>query len=59
MKAVFVHDHAFPMYRSEYYESSGFDEKFIINKHNFRQADALEYAKNGTLEQFLDKIYKE
>ena len=37
----------------------GFDEKFIINKHNFRQADALEYAKNGTLEQFLDKIYKE
>ncbi len=37
----------------------GFDEKFIINRHNFRQADALEYAKNGTLEQFLDKIYKE
>ncbi len=29
MKAVFVHDHAFPMYESEYYESSGFDEKFI------------------------------
>lgn len=37
----------------------GFNEKFIIRKHNFRQVDALEYAKNGTLEQFLDKIYKE
>ena len=37
----------------------GFDEKFIIDKHNFRQIDALKYVKNGTLEQFLDKIYKE
>ncbi len=37
----------------------GFDETFIISKHNFRQVDALEYAKNGTLEQLLDNIYKE
>ena len=32
----------------------GFDETFIISKHNFRQVDALEYAKNGILEQLLD-----
>lgn len=37
----------------------GFDEEVVIAKHNFRQADALVYAKNGTLEQFLDEIYKE
>ncbi len=32
----------------------GFDETFIISKHNFRQVDVLEYAKNGILEQLLD-----
>ena len=37
----------------------GFDEKVVITKHNFRQIDALEYAKNGTLEEMLDEIYKE
>ena len=37
----------------------GFDDEVAIAKHNFRQADALEYAKNGTLEEMLDKIYKE
>lgn len=37
----------------------GFDENAVIMKHNFRQADALKYAKNGTLEEMLDEIYKE
>lgn len=37
----------------------GFDEKVVITKHNFRQVDALEYAKNGTLEEMLEEIYKE
>ena len=37
----------------------GFDENVAIARHNFRQVDALEYAKNGTLEEMLDKIYKE
>lgn len=37
----------------------GFDDEVVITKHNFRQVDALEYAKNGTLEEMLDKIYKE
>ena len=37
----------------------GFDDNVVITKHNFRQVDALEYAKNGTLEEMLDEIYKE
>ena len=37
----------------------GFDENVAIMKHNFRQVDALGYAKNGTLEEMLDEIYKE
>lgn len=37
----------------------GFDENVAITKHNFRQVDALEYAKNGTLEEMLDEMYKE
>lgn len=37
----------------------GFDEDIAITKHNFRQVDALEYAKNGTLEKMLDEIYKD
>ena len=36
----------------------GFDENVTISKHNFRQVDALEYAKNGTLEQKLSEIYR-
>ena len=35
----------------------GFDDNVTIMEHNFRQADALEYAKQGTLEQFLDELY--
>ncbi|MBO5144850.1 MAG: DEAD/DEAH box helicase family protein [Lachnospiraceae bacterium] len=37
----------------------GFDDNVAITKHNFRQVDALEYAKNGILEEMLDEIYKE
>lgn len=37
----------------------GFDNTLIIDKHNFRQVNSLEYAKNGTLEQYLDKLYIE
>lgn len=37
----------------------GFDEEVVIAKHNFRQVDALRYAKEGTLEEMLDEIYKE
>jgi len=36
----------------------GFDENVVIKKHNFRQVDALKYAKNGTLQEMLDEIYK-
>ena len=35
----------------------GFDDNVTVTEHNFRQADALEYAKQGTLEQFLDELY--
>lgn len=35
----------------------GFEDIVTITEHNFRQADALEYAKQGTLEQFLDELY--
>ena len=37
----------------------GFDEDVTIKKHNFRQVDALPFAKAGTLEQELDRIYGE
>lgn len=37
----------------------GFGENVVIAKHNFRQVDTLECAKNGTLEEMLDEIYKE
>lgn len=37
----------------------GFDHNVTITEHNFRQADALEYAKQGTLKQFLDDLYGE
>lgn len=35
----------------------GFDEDVKITRHNFRQVDALPYAKDGTLQQKLDEIY--
>lgn len=37
----------------------GFDEDTKNIKHNFRQLDALPYAKDGTLEQVLDELYPE
>ena len=37
----------------------GFDEEVKIIKHNFRQIDALPYAKGGTLQQKLDEVYGE
>lgn len=37
----------------------GFDEDVKITKHNFRQMDALPYAKEGTLQKKLDEIYGE
>lgn len=36
----------------------GFDDNVSITEHNFRRADALEYAKQGTLEQLLDELYE-
>lgn len=35
----------------------GFDETISIEKHNFRQVDALPYAKDGTLSEKLDEIF--
>lgn len=35
----------------------GFDREVEIKAHNFRLLDALEYAKAGTLEQQLDKVF--
>ena len=35
----------------------GFDDNITVTEHNFRQADALEYAKQGTLVHFLDELY--
>ena len=37
----------------------GFDEDTKNIKHNFRQLDALPYAKDGTLEQMLDELDSE
>lgn len=36
----------------------GFDNGGIIEKHNFKQVDALEFAKNGTLQQKIDEIFE-
>lgn len=36
-----------------------FDEDTKKIKHNFRQLDALPYAKDGTLERMLDELYPE
>lgn len=35
----------------------GFDEEVKIKNHNFKQVDALPYAKEGTLNQMLDDVY--
>ena len=35
----------------------GFDEEVQITKHNFRQVDALPYAKEGTLQEKLDELF--
>ena len=35
----------------------GFDEGLDTIKHNFRLADALPYAKEGKLQELLDKLY--
>lgn len=35
----------------------GFTDEIAIEKHNFRQVDALKYAKEGTLEEYLTEIY--
>lgn len=35
----------------------GFDDEVEIPKHNFRQADALPYAKEGKLQELLDDLY--
>ena len=37
----------------------GFDEEVKIQNHNFRQVDALPYAKEGTLQAKLDEIFPE
>lgn len=36
----------------------GFDTDSQIDTHNFKQADALPYAKDGTLESYLDTLFK-
>ena len=40
-------------------EEEKLDDKKVDCKHNFRQLDALTYAKDGTLEQVLDELYPE
>lgn len=35
----------------------GFDENVDIKNHNFRQVDALPYAKEGTLSELLDELF--
>ncbi len=35
----------------------GFDEDVTIKNHNFRQVDALPFAKEGTLQEKLDEIF--
>ena len=37
----------------------GFDEDIEITKHNFRQLDALPFAKDGTLSEELDRLFDE
>ena len=35
----------------------GFDDEVMIPRHNFRQVDALPYAKEGKLQELLDELY--
>lgn len=35
----------------------GFDKDLNISQNNFRQVDALEYAKQGTLQQKIDELF--
>ena len=35
----------------------GFDQSITIKEHNFRCVDSLEYAKAGTLEEELDRVF--
>ena len=35
----------------------GFDKDVEIKKHNFRQVDALPYAKEGTLDKLMDELF--
>ena len=35
----------------------GFDDTIKIEKHNFKQVDALPFSKNATLKEELDKIF--
>lgn len=35
----------------------GFDDFASIPQHNFRKLDALEFGKEGTLEQRMDEIF--
>jgi len=35
----------------------GFDKNVEIKEHNFRQVDALPYAKEGNLDQLLNELY--
>ena len=35
----------------------GFDENAVISRHNFKLYDTLPAARNGTLEQELDKVF--
>ncbi|MBR5099558.1 MAG: hypothetical protein IK091_10105 [Spirochaetales bacterium] len=37
----------------------GFDKDVEITKHNFRQVDALPYAKEGNLDALLDDLFGE
>ena len=36
----------------------GFDEEVTITNHNFKQVDALPFAKEGTLQQKLDELFE-
>ena len=34
-----------------------FDNRGIITKHNFKEADALQFSKDGTLPQMLEELF--
>ena len=37
----------------------GFEKDVKITKHNFRQADALPYAKEGKLDRLIDRLFED